>query len=89
MADSPERGEVQETAPALPVQDPIVSRSTSGILLICALLLTASTAWALYDEAFLQRPWKSIQKEYVARYGRYLDSIKSKAGERERNIGEP
>ena len=68
------------------MQDPIVSRSTSGILLICALLLTASTAWALYDEAFLQRPWKSIQKEYVARYGRYLDSIKSKAGVSEKEI---
>jgi len=57
-------------------------------MLICALLLTASLAWALYDEAFGQRPWKGIQKEYVARYGRYLDSIKSKAGVSEKEIKE-
>ena len=93
MADVPGPGEsrsalVARKEPEVPVQDPIVSRSTSGLMLICALLLTASLAWALYDEAFGQRPWKGIQKEYVARYGRYLDSIKSKAGVSEKEIKE-
>ncbi|HTG94302.1 MAG TPA: hypothetical protein VL866_17030, partial [Pyrinomonadaceae bacterium] len=93
MADAPERGEspsalIARKEPEVPAQDPIVSRSTSGLMLICALLLTASLAWALYDEAFGQRPWKGIQKEFVARYGRYLDSIKSKAGVSEKEVKE-
>ena len=54
--------------PELPQQDPIVSRSTSGWMLVCALLMTISIAWALYDEAFGQRPWKSMQREFVSRY---------------------
>ena len=34
--------------------------------------LTVSLAWALYDEALGQRPWKGIQKEFVSRYTNYL-----------------
>ena len=89
MADAPEPGEsLVKKEPEVPSQDPIVSRSTSGLMLICALLLTVSLAWALYDEAFGQRPWKGIQKEFVARYSRYLDSIKSKAGVSEKEVRE-
>ena len=87
MADSPRPGEsLVRKEQEVPVHDPIVSRSTSGLMLISALLLTASVAWALYDESFAQRPWKSIQKEYVARYGRYLDSIKANSGRSEKEI---
>jgi len=57
-------------------------------MLICALLLTGSLAWALYDEAFGQRPWKTIQREYVSRYRRFLDSIKPLAGKSEKEIKE-
>src|SRR6266567_1747997 len=74
--------------PELPARDPIVSSSTSGILLVCALLLTASLAWALYDEAFGQRPWKGIQREFVTRYSRYLKSIKSQSGKTEAEVKE-
>jgi len=74
--------------PELPERDPIVSRSTSGIMLISALLLTASLAWALYDEAFGQRPWKGLQKQFVSRYTRYLNSIKSDAGKSEAEVKE-
>ncbi|HEY6229931.1 MAG TPA: c-type cytochrome [Pyrinomonadaceae bacterium] len=69
-----------------PAQDPIVSRSTSGIMLICALLLTATLAWSLYDEAFGQRPWKHIQQEFVSRYTKYLKSIKPQAGKTEAEV---
>src|ERR1044072_2678545 len=72
----------------MPAHDPIVSRSTSGILLICALLLTASVAWSLYDEAFGQRPWKGIQQQFVSRYTRYLKSIKPQAGKTEAEVKE-
>jgi cytochrome c2 len=74
--------------PDLPENDPIVSRSTSGWMLVCALLMTLSIAWALYDEAFGQRPWKSMQREFVSRYTRYLDSIKSRAGKSETEVKE-
>ncbi len=74
--------------PELPVHDPIVSRSTSGILLVCALLLTASLAWSLYDEAFGQRPWKGMQQQFVSRYTRYLKSIKPQAGKTEAQVKE-
>jgi cytochrome c2 len=72
----------------MPAHDPIVSRSTSGIMLICALLLTLSLAWSLYDEAFGQRPWKGMQKEFVARYSKYLRSIKAQSGKTEAEVKE-
>src|SRR6185437_8691720 len=57
-------------------------------MLVSALLLTISIAWALYDEAFGQRPWKHMQKEFVSRYSKYLDSIKSNAGKTEAEVKE-
>jgi len=57
-------------------------------MLLCALLLTISLAWALYDEAFGQRPWKGYQREFVSRYAKYLKSIKPQAGKTEAEIKE-
>lgn len=71
-----------------PERDPIVSRSTSGIILVCVLLLVGVTAWALYDEAYGQRPWKRAQQEFVQRYNRYLNSIKKNAGQSEKEVEE-
>jgi cytochrome c2 len=89
VADSREATEsLVRREPELPERDPIVSRSTSGIMLICALLLTGSLAWALYDESYAQRPWKGIQREFVKRYTRYLKSIKPQAGKSEAEIKE-
>jgi len=88
VADSPEAESLVKREAELPVSDPIVSRSTSGIMLLCALLLTISLAWALYDEALGQRPWKGIQKEFVSRYTRYLQSIKPQAGKTEAELKE-
>ncbi|MDQ6652634.1 MAG: hypothetical protein M3Y84_07800, partial [Acidobacteriota bacterium] len=89
MADSPEAAEsLVKKEPEVPAKDPIVSRSTSGILLICALLLTASLAWSLYDEAFGQRPWKGIQQQFVSRYTRYLKNIRPQAGQTEAQVKE-
>lgn len=89
MADAPETTEsLVKREPEPPAHDPIVSRSTSGWMLLCALLLTISLAWALWDEAFGQRPWKGIQKEFVSRYSRYLKSIKPQAGKTEAEVKE-
>jgi len=89
VADSTEANEsLVKKEPELPVKDPIVSRSTSGIMLLCALLLTFSLAWSLYDEAFGQRPWKGMQQQFVSRYSKYLRSIKSQSGETEAKVKE-
>ena len=89
MADAPGPGEsLVKREPELPAQDPIVSRSSSGWMLISALLMTATLAWSLWDEAFGQRPWKGMQKEFVSRYTRYLDSIKNKSGQSETEVKE-
>jgi cytochrome c551/c552 len=89
VADSTEATEsLVKRGPEVPANDPIVSRSTSGIMLVCALLLTFVLAWSLYDEAFGQRPWKGIQKEFVSRYSKYLKSIKSQAGKTEAEVKE-
>lgn len=88
MADSPAGESLIRKEPDLPARDPIAGHSTSGWMLVSALLLTISIAWALYDEAFGQRPWKKMQREFVSRYSRYLDSIKANAGKSEKEIKE-
>lgn len=89
MAESPETSEsIVKREPEVPVRDPIVSRSTSGIVLVSALLMIASLAWALWDESYGQRPWKGIQQEFVKRYTRYLKSIRSDAGKSESEVKE-
>jgi cytochrome c551/c552 len=88
VAETPEAESLIKKEPEVPAHDPIVSRSTSGIMLVCALLLTVSLGWALYDEALGQRPWKGIQKEFVSRYTRYLKSIKPQAGKTEKEVKE-
>ena len=61
MADTPEtdklvKKEPEPKGPEAPARDPITSRTTSSILLVCALLLTGTLAWALWDEVYGQRP---------------------------------
>ena len=91
MAENPADSDAlikREAADDAPVRDPIISRSTSNILLICALLLMASLAWALYDEAYGQRPWKGMQQEFVARYNRYLNRLKRSGNTTEKEAKE-
>ena len=61
-----------------PKPDPITSRSTSNILLICALLLTGVLVWALYDEVSGRRPWKGYQQSYAKRMDRYLARLQKR-----------
>jgi cytochrome c2 len=88
VADSPEPIESLVKQEAEPQRDPIVSRSTSGIMLVCALLLMGVTAWSLYDESYGQRPWKGIQREFVKRYTAYLRSIRKNASASEVEVKE-
>jgi cytochrome c2/septal ring factor EnvC (AmiA/AmiB activator) len=86
VADSPEPIESLVKKEAEPGRDPIVSTSTSAIILVCTLLLIAVSGWALYDEAYWQRPWKGIQREFVKRYTAYLKSIRKDAGKSEAEV---
>jgi mono/diheme cytochrome c family protein len=88
VADTTESDAIIKKEAETPERDPIVSSSTSAAMLICALLLIGTLAWALYDEAFGQRPWKRAQQEFVQRYTRYLESIKGKAGQTEKEVME-
>ncbi|HJR07148.1 MAG TPA: c-type cytochrome [Pyrinomonadaceae bacterium] len=91
MADETPKSDTDALArrePEAPARDPIISRSTSGILLVCALLLMAVLAWALLDEAYLQRPWKSMQQDFVARYNRYLKRLKRTGTQSEKDVKE-
>ncbi len=58
------------------------------LILVCTLLLIGVSAWALYDEAYGQRPWKGIQREFVKRYTTYLKSIRKDAGKSEAEVKE-
>jgi hypothetical protein len=88
VAESPEPIESLVKKEAEPQRDPIVSRSTSAILLVCTLLLIFSAGWALYDEGFGQRPWRGMQQEFVKRYTAYLKSIRRDAGKSEADVKE-
>ncbi len=55
--------------------DPITSRSFSGPIMVTALLLLLALAWALYDEAWGDRPWKSYQRNFIRLYTAYLNKL--------------
>jgi mono/diheme cytochrome c family protein len=88
VAETPQTDSLVKKEPDAPAPDPIVSRSTSNILLVCALLLTASLGWALYDEVYGQRPWKGIQQAFVQRYTRHLKRLKRRGNPTEKEIKE-
>ena len=86
MAESQEPTEALVKKEAEPQPDPIASRSTSAILLICTVLLMLSVGWSLYDEGFGQRPWMPIQQAFVKRYTAYLRSIRRTARDSEAEV---
>jgi cytochrome c2 len=88
VAETPSPDAIVKRESETPERDPIVGTSTSGAILICVLLLIGSLAWALYDEAYGQRPWKRAQQEFVQRYNRYLRSIKGQSRATEKEVRE-
>jgi cytochrome c551/c552 len=71
MAKDANPDEVRRDTPP----DPIADRSLSGPVLICSALLVLSLGWALFDELFYQRPWKSYQRQFVRTYTSYLKKL--------------
>jgi cytochrome c551/c552 len=86
VAETPETDKLVRAEPEGPQPDPVTSRSTSGILLVCALLLTGSLVWALWDEVYAMRPWKSYQQSFAKRYERYLERIEKRGFKTEQEV---
>ncbi|MGH9862713.1 MAG: hypothetical protein ACRD35_04745 [Candidatus Acidiferrales bacterium] len=66
--------------------DPILSQSMSGALLVSAILLLLSLVWALYDEFYSLRPWKVYQKRFVKIYQAYLEKAAAEQAAKEQQI---
>src|SRR5258708_26663185 len=53
---------------------------------VTMLILTASLFWALWDEAFGQRPWKAYQREWKDRYSTFLKTARSSSAQSEKDV---
>src|SRR5215813_5527416 len=49
-------------------------------------ILIASLFWALWDEDFGQRPWKSYQHQFKERYRAFLNTTRTKSDASEKEI---
>ena len=70
----------------IPENDPIVSKSYALHYAVAMVLLMASLFWALWDEAFGQRPWKTFQQEWKQRYTAFLKTTESKSAQSVTNL---
>src|SRR5579864_5645984 len=57
-------------------KDPVVESSLSRPLFIWSALLLLSLGWALYDEVYGIRPWKSYESQFAKVYTRYLRGVR-------------
>jgi len=63
----------------VPEQDPIVTKSYAIHYVVAMVILMASLFWALWDEAYGQRPWKAFQNTWKDRYSAFLNTATSKS----------
>ncbi|MFB3812818.1 MAG: hypothetical protein ACE14L_01805 [Terriglobales bacterium] len=63
----------------IPENDPVVSKSYAPHYAVAMVLLIASLFWALWDEAYGQRPWKAFQREWKQRYPAFLGTAETNA----------
>ena len=70
----------------VPEQDPVVTKSYAPHYVIAMVLLMATLFWALWDEAFGQRPWKAFQEQWKTRYTSLLKTQKTKSAQVEKDI---
>jgi len=71
---------------SIPEQDPVVTKSYAAHYAIAMVILMASMFWALWDEAFGQRPWKTFQQEWQKRYIALLKDTKSRSTQSEKDV---
>src|SRR5271165_7476485 len=70
----------------IPEQDPITSKSYAFHYLIATVILIGTLFWALYDEAWGQRPWKAFQEQWKQRYSAFLNTAKSSSSKAENSV---
>ena len=66
--------------------DPIVSKSLAPHYVVAMVILMATLFWALWDEDFGQRPWKTFQEEWKTRYSAFLKGARSKSAATEKDV---
>ena len=70
----------------IPEQDPITSKSYAAHYVIATVLLIATLFWALWDEAWGQRPWKGFQEQFKDRYSAFLNTTQSKSATSQKEV---
>ena len=70
----------------IPEQDPITSKSYAAHYVIATMILIGTLFWALWDEAWGQRPWKEFQDKWKERYSTFLNTARSKSAMSEASI---
>jgi hypothetical protein len=70
----------------IPEQDPITGKSYAIHYVVATLILVATLFWALYDEAWGQRPWKAFQDQWKERYSAFLNTAKSTSAKSEQSV---
>jgi len=69
-----------------PEQDPITSKSYAAHYMIATIILVITLFWALWDEAWGQRPWKAFQETWKDRYSAFLNTARSKSQASEKDV---
>ncbi len=70
----------------IPEQDPITGKSYAFHYMVATVILIATLFWALYDEAWGQRPWKEYQDQWKDRYSAFLSGAKTKSATSEKDV---
>jgi predicted nucleic acid-binding Zn-ribbon protein len=70
----------------LPDDDPVTSKSYALHYLLATVILMGTLFWALWDEAYGQRPWKHYQEVFRDRYSRYLKTARSRSAQAEKEV---
>ncbi|HYM77436.1 MAG TPA: c-type cytochrome [Candidatus Dormibacteraeota bacterium] len=70
----------------IPEQDPITSKSYAAYYVIATIILILTLFWALWDEAWGQRPWKAFQETWKDRYSAFLNTARSKSQASEKDV---
>ena len=70
----------------IPEDDPIVSKSLAPHYVVAVIVLMGTLFWALWDEDFGQRPWKTFQDEWKNRYSSTLQNARSQSGTAQKEV---
>jgi len=70
----------------IPEQDPITSKSYAAHYVIATILLIITLFWALWDEAWGQRPWKAFQEQFKTRYSAFLNTARTKSQDSQKDV---